>query len=625
MLTRTLKPMPVRFTLLVCALSSAAFAGELKRPSGPVSPPGKSGSILCEYFRGIEGTSVEDLAKNPAFPNKPTDSMLLDLFEIPTDSDDKYGTAVRGYIQAPQTGNYTFWIASDDAGELWLSPTDNPKDKIKICQVSAWCPPRQWDTVPEQKSKPVALTAGRNYYIESLQKEGTGGDNLAVGWQLPDGKMERPIPGARLIPALIPTPPPPVTVAIQGALPRTPGFHKCMAKIGGGLASFDFPFLLYVPLDFGKTKSPTLLFLHGAGERGTDLEGVYGNGPHGHVRGDKNLRDKFPFLLIGPQCAPDWVWSQRHITKGTVALLDEILKQYGDVVDKERVYMTGLSLGGAGTWHVALEAPDRFAAIVPSDPRAVMPEVATERLKDLAVWIIAGGDDGDFAKGANEMFVALKNNVIKPQLMLVPKCGHGAWSFYYPKWEFYQWMLKWRRKAGHGTERDIVEPAKVAPPVQAVAVAKPAPPEPAKPVTPPAPPVRPVEVPKPAAVVVVAPKPEPALVKPTEAPKPAPAPAVVVAPVTPVSQSPVIAPKIPPAVVAKPPIAIAPNIPPAQPVVENAAKPVVPAPSGSEAPKAAQSELKAPTPIRFPYAQVCLLISAIFFATAAYFFTTDDD
>gem|GEM_PF-2372753 len=442
---RVVVPYTIRRTILIalCAISSAMRAGE--RKSGPVALNTKPGSILCEYFQGIPGGGVEDLVRSPAFPNNPSESIALLSFEIPENTGENYGTAVRGFIYPPATGNYTFWIASDDGSELWLSPTENPKDKVKICQMSAWCAARAWDTAPEQKSKPIPLSAGRRYYIEALHKQGSGGDNLAVGWQLPDAKMERPIPGTRLAPAGIAKPPPPVTVAIQGQLPTKPGFFKCASKVTGGGAPFDFPFLLFVPNDFGKAPSPSLLFLHGVGECGTDLEGVYGNGPHGHLRGDKALRDKMPFLIIGPQCAPGRSWNQRQITRATVALLDEILKAYGNYLDKDRVCMTGLSMGGQGTWCVALEAPDRFAAIVPSDPRAVTPEVATERLKDLPTWIIAGAEDGDFTKGAKEMFEALKGNVPKPQLMLVPNCGHGAWGYYYPKWQFYEWLLKWRR------------------------------------------------------------------------------------------------------------------------------------------------------------------------------------
>lgn len=437
--------LPACIFFLATLWITSAFCGDAQRASAAVVPNQKPGSILCEFFKGIDGGSLNDLVNKPAFPNSPSENMLLSSFEIPSDTDDNYGTVVRGFLVPPTTGNYTFWIASDDNSELWLSPSENPKEKIKLCQVNGFCAPREWEKSPEQKSKPIPLTAGRKYYVEALHKEGAGGDNLAVGWQLPEKAFERPIPGKRLIPAAPAKPQPPVVVQIQGQLPRTTGFHKCMSKVSGAGEPFNFPFLLYVPKQFGQEPVPSLLFLHGVGECGTDLEGTYWNGPSGHIKNDAKLREFMPFLVISPQCAPGWSWTQQRIIKATVALMDEIQRGYGQYMDKDRVTMTGLSMGGAGVWHVALEAPDKFAAIVPSDPRAVRPDEAAEKLKDIAVWVIAGAVDGDFTKGAQEMVEALKNNLVKPTLMLVPNCGHGAWGYYYPKKQFYEWLLKWKR------------------------------------------------------------------------------------------------------------------------------------------------------------------------------------
>ncbi|MFN3486846.1 MAG: PA14 domain-containing protein, partial [Planctomycetota bacterium] len=102
--------------------------------------------------------------------------------------------------RAAQSGAYTFWIASDDSSELWLSPDDNPAHRILIASVSGWTSPREWSKFPSQQSVPLTLTAGGRYYLEVLHKEGGGKDNLAVGWQMPDGTLERPIPGSRLSP-----------------------------------------------------------------------------------------------------------------------------------------------------------------------------------------------------------------------------------------------------------------------------------------------------------------------------------------------------------------------------------------------------------------------------------------
>jgi hypothetical protein len=99
----------------------------------------------------------------------------------------------------PATGNYTFWIAGDDHAELWLSSSDKPAGKEKIA-YSNWTPWREWTKYPSQQSAAIYLEAGKKYYIEVLHKEAAGRDGVTVGWQLPNGVLERPIPGSRLSP-----------------------------------------------------------------------------------------------------------------------------------------------------------------------------------------------------------------------------------------------------------------------------------------------------------------------------------------------------------------------------------------------------------------------------------------
>jgi len=89
-------------------------------------------------------------------------------------------------------------MAADDHAELWLSTSEDPADKLRIVRMNRWTPSRVWEKYPEQKSEPIQLKAGQRYYIEALQIEGRVDDCLAVGWQLPDGTLERPIPGKRL-------------------------------------------------------------------------------------------------------------------------------------------------------------------------------------------------------------------------------------------------------------------------------------------------------------------------------------------------------------------------------------------------------------------------------------------
>jgi glucose/arabinose dehydrogenase len=155
-----------------------------------------SGTILREVWNNVAGTAVSSIPTG----NPPSFTNQLTIFEEPSNVADNFGSRIKGYICPPVTGNYSFWIASDDNSELWLSTNDSPANKRKIASVIGYANSRQWTKYPSQQSAAIFLTAGTKYYIESLHKEGTMGDNLAVGWQLPDGTLERPIPGSRLSP-----------------------------------------------------------------------------------------------------------------------------------------------------------------------------------------------------------------------------------------------------------------------------------------------------------------------------------------------------------------------------------------------------------------------------------------
>jgi hypothetical protein len=158
--------------------------------------------LLREYWSGISGTSVSDLTGNANYPNTPTSRNVITVFEGPINTADNYGTRIRGYVVPPTTGNYTFWISSDDNSELWLSTSADPAGKTLIASVSGYTNSREWTKFSSQQSSARTLTAGQRYYIEVLHKDGTGGDNVAVGWQGPGitGDAERPIPASRLVP-----------------------------------------------------------------------------------------------------------------------------------------------------------------------------------------------------------------------------------------------------------------------------------------------------------------------------------------------------------------------------------------------------------------------------------------
>ena len=159
-----------------------------------------TGGILREYWTGIPGITIAELVGERRFRGKPSGSEVLAKFQAPADWAEDYGSRLRGWVVPPQTGSYTFWLCSDDCSQLWLGTDDAPEGRTLVANVDSWTAPGEWSKFPTQKSKPVSLRGGRAYYIEALHKEGTGGDHVAVGWQMPDSSIERPIPGSRLIP-----------------------------------------------------------------------------------------------------------------------------------------------------------------------------------------------------------------------------------------------------------------------------------------------------------------------------------------------------------------------------------------------------------------------------------------
>jgi len=146
---------------------------------------GPVGAIRQWWSNSGAGTTVADLTGNPDFPDNPTGTEFVPSLEGPVDWADNYGTRLYGWLYPPQSGDYTFWIASDDGGELWLSTDADPANKKLIATVATWTTSREWTKEVNQRSSAIKLEAGQRYYIEALQKEGSGGDNIAVAWQGP--------------------------------------------------------------------------------------------------------------------------------------------------------------------------------------------------------------------------------------------------------------------------------------------------------------------------------------------------------------------------------------------------------------------------------------------------------
>lgn len=160
-----------------CAVQDSSLTLYVDSPQHLCSD--SDGMVLFEKWTNIPGYRIEDIPLHTAPDHMSTRTSI----EIPSNTGDHYGVRLSGYICAPYTADYVFFIASDDNGELWLSTDQSRENAALIAHVPEWTHEREWDRFPEQQSAPIPLTGGKQYYFEALMKEHTGGDNLAVKWQ----------------------------------------------------------------------------------------------------------------------------------------------------------------------------------------------------------------------------------------------------------------------------------------------------------------------------------------------------------------------------------------------------------------------------------------------------------
>lgn len=433
------------------------------------APKAGRGTILVEYWFEINGGEVSDLTSNPNFPNLPGKFELATDFEILSNQAESYGSRIRGFIYAPETGDYIFWLSADDKGEFWISSSEDPKAKKKLITVDQWSASREWEKYPSQKSAPVRLEKGKKYYVEALHKEGGGGDNLAVGWQLPSGAKELPIPGIRLESL-----PPPkilnngfsVVVKVNTLPPTTPGFNSITGTYTYNGKEYPFGAGIYLPEDYAKTKEllPLLTTLHNVvGEDGgvtgdpriareglafLMLKDIGADERHG---GDWppvrfNPRKDAKFIGLIPQCPKDRGFQSMPMSGVIIELINWIEKNYR--MDPDRVYLTGFSYGGACTWAVAHQFPERFAAIVPLSARlAPQPELSPIILQNIGVWCAVGQNDGDFFNSCNQMaefFTKAKHSSF--HFNIIKNGNHHCYQSTYGNPDFWKWLLAQKRK-----------------------------------------------------------------------------------------------------------------------------------------------------------------------------------
>ncbi|HSS20376.1 MAG TPA: alpha/beta fold hydrolase [Pyrinomonadaceae bacterium] len=225
------------------------------------------------------------------------------------------------------------------------------------------------------------------------------------------------------------------------------------------LGSAIYRYQVYVPIDFSPShKWPVILFLHGSGARGQDglLETTTGLGD-----AIRRNRDRFDFIAVFPQCNGDNFWfGQMEIL--ALKMLDRTIKEFNG--DADRVYLTGMSMGGRGVWYFAARNPNKFAAIVPVCGGVSLPddfilpreaemiirtanpyETIARRISRTPIWVFHGSDDTTVpVTESRKMVAALKAEKGSVRYTEYAGVAHQSWDKAYAEPELYSWLLSHR-------------------------------------------------------------------------------------------------------------------------------------------------------------------------------------
>ncbi len=208
-----------------------------------------------------------------------------------------------------------------------------------------------------------------------------------------------------------------------------PGFTGC-PKSGQSPASAPAAKIGTVPRQW-----PLVVFLHGSGERGQDLERVRRTGLPSEIE-KGNYADQF--ILASPQCPEDSGWRPNLV----ILLIEHVCENFA--VDRDRIYLSGYSMGAAGTWETACQYPDRFAAIAPLAGGGDVHQA--ERLKDVPIWAFQGAKDDKSRLSASQAMVdAVKKCGGHVEFTVYPEEGHGICETTYQNPKLYEWLLAQRR------------------------------------------------------------------------------------------------------------------------------------------------------------------------------------
>jgi predicted peptidase len=193
-----------------------------------------------------------------------------------------------------------------------------------------------------------------------------------------------------------------------------------------------FNYILYLPESYDKdatVKWPLILFLHGGGERGNNINKVKTVGPLRFVATGKKL----PFIVISPQIGKGQYWGPDSLKD----LLTDVIKEYK--VDEKRIYLTGLSIGGKGTWETAIKYPEMFAAIAPVSGWTKPYQLW--KIRNIPVWVFHGAKDPVVPVIASEVMADSLKKYNNVKLTIYPEGIHGNWTETYNNENLYKWFL----------------------------------------------------------------------------------------------------------------------------------------------------------------------------------------
>ncbi len=210
-------------------------------------------------------------------------------------------------------------------------------------------------------------------------------------------------------------------------------FKKVITK------TFNLNYLVAFPEGYEESsnkKWPLVLFLHGAGERGEDLELLKAHGIPKLISQGKS----FPFISVSPQCPEDSWWTV--LTDELNDFIDDLICTLN--IDVDRVYLTGISMGGFGTWKLATEHPEKFAALAPicGGPWSINFFQNLDKIKDIPIWTFHGAkDDVVPISGTEQIVSTLKELGSNVKFTVYPEANHDSWTVTYENPELFKWLL----------------------------------------------------------------------------------------------------------------------------------------------------------------------------------------